>query len=207
MHCRFDHLLITAPSLAAGETYLRETLGVAPRIGGEHARMGTHNLVVRLGGAMYLEVIAINPAAPRPNRPRWFGLDDIGADAPPRLTTWVARVDDIHAAAAASPFPLGDIEPMSRGPFDWRITIPRDGTMPANGVAPTLIQWSGDTHPASTLPDVGCVLERIAGAHPQADRIAGMLESLGFEGDFSVSPGETPGLVATLRTPAGIRQL
>src|SRR5512135_1849643 len=121
IHCEIDHLVITASSLPAGAEYIRQTLGVTPQVGGQHPRMSTHNCLLRLGDATYLEVIAADPAAPSPNRPRWFGLDTLEKDAPPRLTTWVARVDDLDAAAAAVSVPLGRIESMSRAQFNWRI--------------------------------------------------------------------------------------
>ena len=38
--------------------------------------MGTHNRVLGMAGGMYLEVIAIDPDAAAPERPRWFGLDE-----------------------------------------------------------------------------------------------------------------------------------
>ena len=58
--------------------------------------MGTHNLVLKLGDSLYLEVIARNPKAPQPGRPRWFGLDRNRSTG---LRTWVARTDDIRAAS------------------------------------------------------------------------------------------------------------
>jgi Glyoxalase-like domain len=70
-----DHLVVAANSLAEGTDYISETLGVKPEGGGEHVAMGTHNRVVRLGEGCYLEVIAINPSAPKPLHPRWFELD------------------------------------------------------------------------------------------------------------------------------------
>src|SRR4051812_30813067 len=118
-----DHLTITAPTLASGLDYVRDMLGVVPQIGGEHPRMGTHNVLLKLGERMFLEVIAINPDAPALSRPRWFGLDRLDADQSPRLATWVVRTADIGAAVAASPVPLGNIEAMSRGKFTWQITI------------------------------------------------------------------------------------
>lgn len=53
-----DHITVTAFSLEAGAAFVSETLGVAPQAGGEHPRMATHNLLLRLGDAMFLEVIA-----------------------------------------------------------------------------------------------------------------------------------------------------
>ena len=62
-----DHLVVTACSREAGSAWIAERLGVAPRLGGEHAKMGTHNALVRLGETIYLEVIAVNPDAARPS--------------------------------------------------------------------------------------------------------------------------------------------
>jgi hypothetical protein len=205
-----DHLVVIAPSLEAGEEYVRQTLGVSLQAGGEHPRMGTHNYLLKLGEKLYLEVIAINPAAPRPDRPRWFQLDSPDPSRPIRLATWVARTDDIHAAATASPIPLGEVEPMSRGQMNWLITIPADGNLPLHGIAPTLIQWSSEAHPAAMLRESGCRLVRLEGFHPEARKIVSTLESIGFEGDFHISalpPDQKPYLVAHIRTPAGIRQL
>ncbi|MGH8810040.1 MAG: VOC family protein, partial [Noviherbaspirillum sp.] len=81
---------------------MRDVLGVSPQTGGEHPRMGTHNLLLRLGEALFLELISPNPSAPAPTRPRWFALDTLGRQSPPRLSTWVVRSADIQAASAAS---------------------------------------------------------------------------------------------------------
>jgi hypothetical protein len=207
---RMDHLVITAPSLEAGAAYVRQTLGVNLQAGGEHARMGTHNCLLKLGEALYLEVIAINPNVPRPDRPRWFQLDEPDQSQPVRLATWVARTDDIHAAATASPIPLGAVEPMSRGRLNWLITLPEDGSLPLHGIAPTFIQWNTEVHPAATLQESGCELVRLEGFHPEAGKVIGMLESIGFEGDFrafELPPGQKPYLVAHIQTPEGMRQL
>jgi len=202
-----DHLIVTAASLAAGVEHVRRALGVEMQKGGEHARMGTHNCLLKLGEQLYLEVIAANPQAPHPGRPRWFQLDQADSVWTPRLATWAARCDDIHAAAAASPEPVGEVEAMSRGNFKWLITVPRDGTLALGGLAPTLIQWRSTTHPADTLKDLGCSLVGLAGAHPEPGKVAAVLKSIGFGGDFPVSRGEKPALLARIRTPAGERRL
>jgi Glyoxalase-like domain len=205
-----DHLVIVAPSLEAGSEHVRAALGVTLQRGGEHAAMGTHNALLRLGDALYLEVIAVNPDAPPPDRPRWFELDRHGAGATTRLATWVARTADIHAAASASPIPLGRIEPMTRGPLRWLVTVPEDGSLPTQGIAPTLIQWLNEPHPANRLADSGCALARLEGFHSEAERIGTMLRAIRFAGGLTVSriaPHETPFLVAHIQTPNGIRRL
>lgn len=207
---QIDHLVITAPSLEPGVEYVRRTLGVNLQVGGEHVRMGTHNCLMKLGEKLYLEVIAIDPNAPHPDRPRWFRLDEPGPSQPIRLTTWIARTENIESAASASPIPLGKIEPMSRNGMHWRITLPADGSLPLNGIAPTLIQWSAGVHPATKLPESGCQLTRLEGFHPEAGKIVGMLDAIGFEGAFHVfepDSGQKPFLVAHIKTPTGMKRL
>jgi hypothetical protein len=68
--CYIDHIIVTAPSLEIGAEYVRQILRVAPQVGGKHPRMGTHNLLLRLGNSLFLEVISPDPDAPSPERPR-----------------------------------------------------------------------------------------------------------------------------------------
>jgi hypothetical protein len=209
LRSHIDHLVVTAPSLAAGVEYVREALGVAPQAGGEHTLMGTHNCLLKLGEALFLEVLCVNPAAPAPNRPRWFQLDEAESVLQPRLATWVVRTTDIKAALAASPVVSGYVTPMSRGELSWLITIPRNGGLPLQGVAPTIIQWQCP-HPAVQMTDSGCSLLRLEGFHPRARKVQSMLEAIGFQGEFSVSAlpaGDQAHLVAYIQTPAGMRRL
>lgn len=208
--CCIDHITITSPTLEAGAALVRQVLGVAPQLGGEHPRMGTHNLLLRLGDALFLEVISPNPKAPAPSRPRWFNLDGLAVDAMPALSTWVVRTSDIHATAAACSEPLGNIEPMSRGALNWLITIPADGSVPLDGVAPALIEWHTDAHPASRLEDRGLALNRLEIFHSDSGRVSRLLSSIGIESEVSVMPlatGMKPHLVAHIDTPQGVRML
>ncbi|HEX6791537.1 MAG TPA: VOC family protein [Candidatus Krumholzibacteria bacterium] len=198
-----DHLVVTAPTLAAGVEYVRRSLGVAMEVGGSHPRMGTHNALLGLGPSTYLEVLAIDPSAPAPDRPRWFGLD---ACVEPRLSAWVARVDDIASVSA----PGGDVSEMTRGTRRWLITIPRDGRMPWDGVAPAWIQWLSEPHPALTLRDSGCALVALRGFHPDADGLRAALPEHFFDPRWvlaSIPAGEPPALVADFHTPGGPRRL
>jgi len=204
-----DHLVVTAGSREAGGAWITEVLGVAPRRGGDHPRMGTHNALIRLGEALYLEVIAVNPAAVQPSRARWFGLDRLAASAPPWLATWIVRTTDIDAVAAQASLPLGPIEDMMRDSLMWRITIPDDGCMPLNGAAPSLIQWSGTDHPAAALPDVGCELESLEIRLRDVNLVRALLREIAFDGPVALLPAESgrPRLTARIRTPEGPRVL
>lgn len=205
-----DHITVTACSLEAGAAFVAETLGVAPQPGGEHPRMATHNRLLRLGDSCFLEVIAPNPAAAAPARPRWFGLDGLTSHSPPSLATWVVRTASIRDTAAAAAEALGDIEPMSRGALDWLITIPADGSVPLDGAGPALIEWHTDVHPASQLDDKGLTLERLEILHPDPARTSRLLASLELDAPVAVRPAKpgTPArLVAYVNTRNGLRAL
>jgi hypothetical protein len=110
--------------------------------------MGTHNRLLGLGEGLYLELIAIDPQAPPPGRPRWFGLDrpqDLPADRP-RLLHWVARSDDIAREAAASGEDLGEILSWSAATIAGASPCRPMATCRA-GLVPTLIQWDVPFHP------------------------------------------------------------
>jgi hypothetical protein len=179
-----DHVVVGAADLAQGRAWARRHLGVEPSTGGRHVFMGTHNEVLRFDDAereCYLEILAIDPEAPDPGRPRWFDLDDPAIQAAltvgPRLLAWVARSDDLDAdrarllAAGCDP---GAIHAASRDTptctLRWRITIPADGRRRAGGAVPTLIAWDTPS-PVVALPASGVRLERIvAGGVPLAAR-------------------------------------
>lgn len=69
-----DHLVVTAPTLAAGIQYVEQSLGCKMQPGGRHPRLGTHNALLKIGVCSYLEVISIDPDAVPPQRKRWFEL-------------------------------------------------------------------------------------------------------------------------------------
>ena len=205
-----DHLVLAAHDLDAGAVWLEQQLGVTLVPGGKHIRMGTHNRLLGLGDSFYLELIAIDPTAPPPDRPRWFALDRLQTQGRPRLIHWVARSDHISHDTAASSEAPGDILPMERGDYRWRITVPADGHLPGEGLVPTLIQWDVPFHPASRLPDSGCRLMKLEGFHAQPARIRTALDSLGLGSRLDVhlgADGEPAQLVAYLRTPRGLIEL
>lgn len=213
--CELDHLVVAAASLDAGIDWVSDRLGVRPQPGGQHAAMGTHNALLRLGARSYLEVIAIDPSAPAPARPRWFGLDEAVTQqrlaAGPVLLTWVVRCESLAAACARVP-DLGEILPMQRGEFRWKIAVPDSGSLAWGGVLPAAIQWdAGDDgaalHPGDRLPDSGCELLRLQLTHPAAvlgnAGLLALFRELRIVGPVDLRPGPI-GLVAEIRTPGGL---
>ena len=203
-----DHLVVAAQSLAAGVSWVEERLGVRAAPGGKHVAMGTHNALVGLGPRCYLEVIAIDPGAPAPARPRWFDLDEPRMRARlaegPALIHFVERTRHIDDDAKAAGVELGEILTMQRGDFTWRLTVPPDGHLEARGVVPTLIQWSTTVHPADRLPDRGVRVVALAAEHPDPAPVRASLAKLGLSDTLKVTYGQSPRLAAMLRTPRGV---
>ncbi len=212
MALTLDHLVVGAATLDAGRAWARERLGAEPISGGQHAGMGTHNLVLRLDGATvreaYLEILAIDPEAPDPSRPRWFDLDvpEVRAAVAvgPRLLAWVARSDAIEAdreRLVSAGFDPGVVRAAQRSAPDrmlrWRITIRDDGARLVGGAVPALIAWDSPS-PAVSLPGSGTLLEGVV--------VRGVPTGLSWLSEvagLTVDGGGAPRLGAVLRGPEG----
>jgi hypothetical protein len=208
MEIRFDHVIVAARALEEGVDWAERRLGVALGAGGRHDAMGTHNRLLSLGPGRFLEVIAIDPEAQAPARPRWFALDTPAMRSRlahgPALIHWAARTDDIEGAVEAT---AGETRPgilaLSRGAFRWKIAVPADGSLPGNGIAPTLLQWSS-RHPAELLADAGCRLEALVLRGPNAPAVLQALRHAGLaEGDPVRALHDGAGIEARIRTPKG----
>jgi len=194
---RLDHLAISAERLEDGVALVERRLGVPMAGGGQHPAMGTHNRLLSLGD-LYLEVIAVDPAATPPGRPRWFDLDRFSG--PPRLTTWIVATDDMEAALATGPQGWGAALDLARGDYRWQMAVPGDGRLPFDGACPALIRWQGALHPAPALPDHGLRLSRLVVSHPQAAVLQAALALADPRVTFTPGP---PGLSAVIDTPQG----
>ena len=199
-----DHLAVAAETLDAGRAHVEAVLGVALQPGGQHAHFGTHNLLLGLEDGLYLEVIAVDPAAAPPAAPRWFDLDRfVGA---PRLGTWICRCDDLEAALAQAPNGAGRPVDLARGDLRWRMAVAADGRMPFDGAFPALIQWQG-AHPAARLMRSGCRLRRLIVAHPEAAALRKALAGMLNDPTVVIEDGPGMALRAEIETPHGLRVL
>jgi hypothetical protein len=204
MPARLDHLVVIAPSLAAGAQFVARALGVTPGPGRKHPHMGSHNLLLSLGTAVYLEVAATDPEAGPISRPRWFGLDDLTDTSPPRLAAWVAGTDDLGPGSDD----LGRAETMQRAGRTWQMTVMPDGRPPMSGAAPVLIQRSGHVHPAAALAPSGLRFRQLRIEHPDAEKVRALLARIGLaQAEVCVAEGATCKLVAEIETPLGLRTL
>jgi Glyoxalase-like domain len=192
-----DHLVVSAVTLADGMA-VDHTLGVPLQQGGEHVLMGTHNRLLGLGSS-YLEVIAIDPERRFIDRARWFGLDHFAGA--PRLTNWVCRTHDLAETVAHFPG-SPEIVDFSRGPYRWRMALPRDGHQPYDGAFPIFIEWvEGD--PASDLIERDCRLMRLEIAHPLGDELGDRLAPLLADPRIHFVTAPEKSLRAVIATPSG----
>ena len=207
MALALDHIVIAAATLVEGVSHVEERLGVAMGPGGKHATMGTHNRLLSLGPGRFLEVIAIDPDAPPPGRPRWFTLDAPATRERlargPFLIHWVVRSDDIARSLAAIGAQPVEILALSRGDYRWRIGVPADGGLANHGTSPTVIQWQGH-QPADALAESGCRLERLELHHESAACTLQSLREAGMTAEPIEALGGGSGLVAHIGAPRGI---
>lgn len=194
MHNKIDHFAIGADSLEQGQQALSELLGVTVPTGGKHDAMSTHNCVMQSGNESFLEILSIDPEAPAPGRARWFSLDEAPTRQKlaqrPRALCWVVGTDDLDAVVAASPVDLGEVVLFTRGDRSWRLTIPRDGHLPEQGVLPAFIEWSPGPHPSTGQQDLGVKLNAVKLTHPDPDQVRDVLKTLGVAHLAQVSEGE-----------------
>lgn len=205
-----DHLTVAALTLEQGLAHVRRALGVELPPGGTHPLMGTHNCLMGLGDGIFLELIAPNPAV-KPQRRRWFNLDDPAMRArledTPQIVSWVVRVPDLGQALREVDSAAGEAVRVTRGDLSWLISVPSDGSMPFDGAYPTLIEWPPGPHPSSRMADLGCRLERLSVVHPEGVRLSRALHDFVADDRIVVGAGDAVQFHATISTPAGKREL
>ena len=174
--------------------------------------MGTYNHLLRLGRDTFLEVIAIDPAAAAPAVARWFGLDDVSAvrsawEDGRRLRAWVARTRNLDTVLAHHGDVLGRATRVSRGDLSWLFAVRPDGSLPAGGVAPSVIDWGERGSPAAAMQDLGAGLNAFAIEHPDPAWVADLYRQLDIENAPQVRKGSEFLYRATIETPRGLREL
>lgn len=168
---KLDHLTVIAPTLAHGVSHVQNCLDLDVPFGTRHDYMGTHNHRLQLGKSVYLEIVALNPQGKEPGRPRWFGLDNqekVISDwnEGRRLRGWVANTIAIDAVVSSHGAIFGEKVslPKSNPTFDF--TIPTDGSLPFDGVAPSIIDHRSDSSFITSIPDPGARLRSFTLEHP-----------------------------------------
>jgi hypothetical protein len=145
--------------------------------------MGTHNHLLQLGDTVYLEIVALDPEADAPGRPRWFGLDDQNNvrrdwDEGRRLRGWVARTDAIDTVTRGRADIFGEkVALPAVGPsFDF--SIPADGSLPLEGAAPSIIDRRGRPRSMVAIADLGARLRSVTLEHPDPAAVEALYRAL-----------------------------
>jgi Glyoxalase-like domain len=209
---KLDHLTVIAPTLKEGVSHVRACLDLDVPFGQRHGYMGTHNHLLQLGGSVYLEIVAADPEAERPIRPRWFNLDNPQAvrrdwDAGRRLRGWVGNADPIDTVLIGREGIFGTRVslPWSDPSFDF--AIPDDGTLPLDGAAPSVIGRRGKPRSMANMADLGARLLSFAIEHPNAGAISELYHVLDIDHPPIVRLGATLRYSASIATPTGTRGL
>ncbi|MBX2837204.1 MAG: VOC family protein [Gammaproteobacteria bacterium] len=209
-----DHIVIGAKSLEAGQAFIKERLGVEIPLGGEHTKMGTHNLLMQLGNHTFLEVISISDTLTPPDRPRWYGLDDphvqFSLEREPMLLTWVVNSNNLQKLIQQASYSLGASEPISRGDLNWFFGLPEDGRLLAGGLLPYAMQWCTDQHPSQRMANLKCSLKSLTIAHPYPDWIHQALTSIDAQHLVELkklTDNQAPYFSVEISTPSGFKTL
>ncbi|AMJ63321.1 VOC family protein [Bosea sp. PAMC 26642] len=209
---QLDHITVIAPNLTEGVAHVRACLDLDVPFGQRHDYMGTYNHLLQLGDAVYLEIVALDPEADAPARPRWFGLDDRTSvrtawDKGQRLRGWVARTDGIDAILIGrrSLFGRKVALPFVNPTFDF--AIPEDGSLPLGGAAPSLIDRRGKPRSMATIADLGARLGHLVLEHPDPVSVANLYRELTIDRPPVIVQGAELRYRAQIETPAGPREL
>ncbi len=207
-----DHITVIAPSLAEGVAHVRDCLGLDVPFGATHDYMGTHNHRLRLGGAVYLEIVAWDPEGIAPGQARWFGLDDQAqvrsdwADGR-RLRGWVAGTADMAGLLSAHPGTFGEEVPLPPADPSFAFAIPADGSLPLDGAAPSIIDRRGAPEPMGAIPDLGARLRGFTLEHPDPAAIEALYRDLAIDRPPAIVRGPKLRYRAEIETPSGLREL
>lgn len=209
---QLDHLTVVAPDLAEGVAHVRGCLDLDVPFGQRHLYMGTHNHLLQLGDGVYLEIVARDPAAAPQAHRRWFGIDDqrqvrADWDEGRRLKGWVARTDAIDAVLAGRENVLGRKVALPQDAPAFDFAIPDGGSLPLDGILPSIIDRRGRPRSMATIADLGARLTSFTLAHPEPAAIEAIYRGLAIMRAPMVAPGARPRYSAQIETPTGPRVL
>jgi len=196
-----DHFMWAFSDLDAAVATFERLSGVRPGTGGVHPGRGTRNALASLGPAIYLEVIAPDPAQPLEGTPgaTLRDLKQPGIHAIVAVSRDLASVQKAYAAAGI-PADLqdGGRKTPEGGFIRWKILIPKPNGFGA--FAPLFIDWLDSVHPAKTSTP-GCTLARFEAGHPDSEAVGGLWRGIGL--DIPLHRADRPHFIAELVTPRG----
>jgi len=197
-----DHLILGINDLDRGIAEFEAKTGVRPVAGGVHPGRGTRNALASLGGGVYIEILAPDPAQ-SVSAPMVDELKPLKALAP---VGWAAGTTDIFALQArlqGREIRHGAAMPGSRALPDgsrlqWSTV---DIQLPAHDWMPFFIRWRDPAkHPSLTTP-AGCSLESLLIEDPNPDPLTHVFSTVGLK--VPVRRSDRSRMTITLRCPKG----
>lgn len=200
---QLDHIVYAVHDLEKAMQEVSKRLGVPVVYGGQHKSEGTHNALVNLGNACYLELLAIDKSNTEFSGNRWMGIDLLNKA---QVTRWAIKSDDLQKDTAIlkkAHSNMGVIKGGSRKKTDgttltWALAMPL--AKPLVEVLPFMVDWKNSVHPTESLPKL-CTLVGLQATHPQPESVWPTLEALGVELDLK--KGEQIGLKIVIDAPNG----
>jgi glyoxalase-like protein len=174
--------------------------------------MGTHNHLLQLGDTVYLEIVALDPEADGPGRPRWFGLDDrkkVRSDWEEgrRLRGWVARTNAIDAVIAGGGGVFGEKVPLPAVNSSFDFAIPHDGSLPLDGAAPSIIDRRGKPRSMAAIADLGARLRSFTLEHPDPAAVEALYRAMSVDRPPAIVGGRRLRYRAQIETASGLKEL
>ena len=209
---KLDHITVIAPTLIEGVSHVRSCLDLDVPFGTRHDYMGTHNHRLQLGRSVYLEIVALDPDGTNPGRPRWFGLDNqerVRSDwnEGRRLRGWVANTTAIESVVGTRRSIFGDAVPLPAAKPTFAFAIPRDGSLPLDGAAPSIIDHRGEPTSMDEIPDLGARLRSLTLEHPEPNAIEALYGDLSIDHPPAIVQGPKVRYRARIETPTGVKEL
>ena len=93
---------------------------------------------------------------------------------------------------------------MQRGYLSWQLSIRSDGSLPFQGLCPSLIEWQGNLSPAAKMTDLGCRLNTIQIQTTEFDQLNSALSDIGTEKFVQLNQGESNSIAIEFATPRGL---
>ena len=203
MTLRLDHFIYAGRDLDSMSASFESLTGVAPRRGGRHPGLGTHNALASLGPDIYFELLAVDPE----QRAALAGTMGGRIDALPfpRLFAYMLKGQVLERQQAvlsrngidSDLFDASRATPDSRT-LRWRLLVPRAN--PFGDCVPKFIDWLDTAHPATTSVS-GCTFESFEIGHPDAPRLGALLSEL--DAEVSVERADQPCFRVRMQTPNG----
>jgi RNA polymerase primary sigma factor len=142
----------------------------------------------------------------------YFGLDNqekvrADWDEGRRLRGWVASTESMDAVLSTHGTIFGDKVPLPTVNPTFAFTIPKDGSLPLDGVAPSIIDHQGDPTSMESIPDLGARLRSLTLEHPDPAGAEKLYRELAVEHPPAIVQAPKIRYRALIETPTGLKEL